>query len=116
MLFLFLRLAAGESSQPPQLTSFPLSLACSAFTRFKQSPFHPSFVNPSLLSQALYSFSAIVIFEVVEKMCEAFSKIKGFRVDGNPILDYRTEIQKELERKFDAIMESHYQDCRMGRL
>lgn len=45
-------------------------------------------------------------------MCEAYSSVKGFRADGTVIFDYRLNWQRELERKFDAIMESHYQDCR----
>ena len=33
--------------------------------------------------------------------------VKGYRNDGSVILDYRTDEQKELEEKFQAILASH---------
>lgn len=45
-------------------------------------------------------------------MRENEKAIKGYRVDGTPIFDYRTGKQRELERKFEEIIRRHFEEIR----
>ena len=45
---------------------------------------------------------------------EEVKTVKGYRVDGSPIWDYRTEEQKELERKFLEIIRNYLEEILRG--